>query len=341
MSNSSNVEIIQILGLSIPPFLLLMGNIGCICNYITLTDKQLRRNACGIYFLSSSIVDFFILNFNLLSRWIHDGFLIDPTMTKSLFYCKFRNYFVIVLPIISTSFLILASIDRWALSSSNVNRRKFSNRKLAYLLIIVITIFWLIILSHQLIFYEIFEDRCDGNSKNYDIFHGIFNIFCIGLIPSLLLSIFGYLTLRNVQQSIHRINPQMSLIIQRININRRQTQLIRMVLVQVITTICLLFPYLLSMFYITISKYLYDKNILNEHRRMENLIDLITRDLWYLNFTKSFYIYTLSSTLFRKIFKKRFKILFEFCRSNGLNSISQYTTTQNDHRTNIYSVQFA
>lgn len=93
---------------------------GCICNYITLTDKQLRRNPCTIYFFASSIVHFLILNFNLLSRWIHDGFLIDPKQTKSLFYCKFRNYFVIILPIISTSFLILASIHRWHQSSLNI-----------------------------------------------------------------------------------------------------------------------------------------------------------------------------------------------------------------------------
>ena len=203
-----------------------MGNIGCIWNYITLTDKQLRRNPCTIYFLCSSIVDFLILNFNLLSRSFHDGFLIDPTQSKSLFYCKFRNYFVISLLILSTSFIIIASIDRWALSSLNVHRRK---------------------------------------------------------------------------QRVQPTNP-----IQLNNNHKRQNQLIRMLLFQVVAIICLKFPYLLTLFYITISKYLYDKYILNQRQQIENLIDLITRDLLYLNYTKSFYLYTLSSTSVRKIFKKTY-----------------------------------
>lgn len=326
-SSYSNEKVLQILGLSIPPFLLVMGNIGCICNYITLTDKQLRQNSCTIYFFASSIVDFLILNFNLLSRWLHDGFLIDSTQTKSLFYCKFRNYLVIVLPIISTSFLILASIDRWSLSSLNVNRRKFSNRKMSYLLIPLITLFWLIIFSHQLIFYEILENKCDGNSKHYDIFHGIFNIFSIGLIPSLLFSIFGFLTLKNVKRSLSRVNPTINSSITCRNSNRKQNQLSRMVVVQVITTICLTFPYILSMFYITISKYLYDKKQLNQQKLIENLLDLITRDLWYLNYTKSFYIYTLSSTLFRKIFKKRFQNFLKYFK---LNNQSQQQILENN-----------
>jgi hypothetical protein len=73
MSSYSIEHVIRMLGLCIPPILLLMGNIGCICNFVTFKDKQLHNNSCTIYFFASTIVDFFILNFNLLSRWIHDG----------------------------------------------------------------------------------------------------------------------------------------------------------------------------------------------------------------------------------------------------------------------------
>jgi hypothetical protein len=233
--------------------------------------------------------------------------------------CKFRNYLVIVLPIISTSFIILASIDRWAQSSLNVNRRKFSNRKIAYLLIILTILFWFSILSHQLVFYQISNGKCGGNSKSYDIFHRIFNVFCIGIIPFVLLSTFGFLTLKNVKKSLRRIIPSINVGGNQINLNRKQNQLLRMVLVQVIATIILTFPYLLTMSYITISKDFDDKTEGNE--QIENLLDLITRDLWYLNYTKSFYIYTLSSTLFRKTFKKNLIKLINYCGCHRLNRL--------------------
>lgn len=49
--------------------------------------------------------------------------------------------------------------------------------------------------------------RCPGN-QGYSVFNGVWNLLIFSLGPSLIMLIFGSLTVRHVQQSMKRITPQ-------------------------------------------------------------------------------------------------------------------------------------
>ncbi|CAF1386540.1 unnamed protein product, partial [Rotaria sordida] len=57
--------------------LYIIGTLGAILNIITFLQKQIRRNSCSLYFLSSSIIDFCIMNVFILMEII-------TTFNKSL-----------------------------------------------------------------------------------------------------------------------------------------------------------------------------------------------------------------------------------------------------------------
>ena len=104
-------EMTRQLSLYAPCMILLFGNIGCLLNFITFTAKQLRQNSCGWYFLMSAFVDVCIVNFGLITKLFSD-YLGSRYHHTSRIYCKIRIYIIWVLPCISTSYLVLAALDR-------------------------------------------------------------------------------------------------------------------------------------------------------------------------------------------------------------------------------------
>jgi len=62
------------------------------------------------------------------------GFNFDLT-TTSLFFCKFQTYIAHVTTLLSMFDIVLACVDRWAMSSTNVHRRSFGQIKVVKILI--------------------------------------------------------------------------------------------------------------------------------------------------------------------------------------------------------------
>jgi len=84
------------------------------------------------------------------------GFHIDPT-TTSLFFCKFRVYIIHVTTLLSRFYIVLACADRWAMTSTSVKRRAFSQIKVAKILIPVLGMGICIISVHILLFLYIVD----------------------------------------------------------------------------------------------------------------------------------------------------------------------------------------
>ena len=278
-----------------PCILLIVGNVGCILNFVTFTAKQLRRNSCGWYFLMSAVNDLFILNFGLITKLLSDYFGIDPH-NRSRIYCKFRIYISWVVPCISTSYLVLAALDRCLSTSSSTRARSFSKIRIARRLTILPVVVYSLTSSHQLFYFDL-RPTCLAQSGGYSIFISIYSIFWTSLVPQTLLVVFGLLTYKHIRSSRKRLLRET--IGER---NRTDAHLIKMTFIQVIVSSILL--NVRSAYY---SYYAITSDMRKGPRQLafEAMLLQISSFVFYTNFAVSFYSNTLMSQLFRQIFVKR------------------------------------
>jgi hypothetical protein len=140
----------------IPYVILIFGNIGCICNFITFTTNQLRQNSCGWYFLMSALFDFLYINFGLFTKIATEQYGSTLQNTNLAWY-RIRTYLTWVLPCFATGCLVLASVDRCLSTSTNARLRSFSQLKVAYRMSFIPVILNALTTSHQFVFVLIFD----------------------------------------------------------------------------------------------------------------------------------------------------------------------------------------
>ncbi|CAF3624064.1 unnamed protein product [Rotaria sp. Silwood1] len=310
--------------------LYIIGIIGSILNIITFIQKQIRNNSCSFYFLSSSIVDFFIMNIFILMEII-------TTFNKSLsdfiystrVWCKFGNYIMFLLPCLSSTYITLASVDRYCISSLNQTIRKLSNIKISRIVTCIVFLVWSLFGLHILIAYDrirditINTDRCTLQTSSATVFiviDGFFFALFNGAIIPFILSIFGLLIFYNIKVSRQRVHFQSYrgnnniLNRTRIIVSRQNSHMIIMLLVQVLLTVIFNTPYIivyLSTFYRRLS---FDPL----HLFLYIIFSFIARWFYYMNYCKTFYINTLTSELFRNCLRKQFIRIYSHNRLNTI-----------------------
>jgi hypothetical protein len=284
-----------------PYILLVFGNIGCICNFITFTAKRLRQNSCGWYFLMSAVSDFLYINFGLFTKIAAEQYG-STLQDTNLAWCRIRVYLTWVLPCFATSYLVLASIDRWLSTSTNTRLRSFSQIKIAHGMTCVPIILHSLTTSHQFVYYDL-RPYCSPLSGAYLYFLSLYSIVWTSLIPESGMLVFGLMTYYNVRKSRRRLVHLMDR--QR---TRTDSHMVTITLVQVLCSSVLL--------NIRTAYYSYDRLTTgirkDDYRRaVETLLSQISSFIFYLNFCKSFFVNTLSSKLFRNVFKENLVI---YCR---------------------------
>ena len=147
---------------------------------------------------------------------------INPSSTN-LAFCRLRTYTAFVFSSLSTSYLIFASIDRVLITSLNVQTRRRSTRRLAFVSIFSVTLFWLIGHNHALVFTSILQRGpnyfiCAFNAGWYTTFTGYYTLTQLILV-SLLLGIFVLWTMHNLRSRRRHIIVRVA----RINGSRRDT----------------------------------------------------------------------------------------------------------------------
>ncbi|UJR20307.1 hypothetical protein I4U23_023438 [Adineta vaga] len=291
--------------------LYITGVVGAILNIITFLQKQIRRNPCSLYFLSTSVVDLGIMQVFLLMEIITRFNPIFSTLIYSTrVWCKLGNYMTFVFPCLTSCYLTLASFDRFCMSSLNQTLRKWSRLIISRIVVIIMLMIWALFGLHVPIAYDYVQDsitntsRCTVQTSLAAVFIAIdgyfFSLFNGVIIPFLLL-MFGIMIIHNVKKSRRRVTTQVesgnnSLLHGTGGIsNRQNSHMIKMLLVQVSLRIIFHLPYtviyLLS-FYRRLSSDL-------ESLLLYIIFSYIARWLYYGNFCKKFYVNTLTSALFR------------------------------------------
>ncbi|CAF0831519.1 unnamed protein product [Adineta steineri] len=291
-------------------FLFVFGIIGNILNIFVLLQKSLRLNPCAWLFLISSFANIIVILSGLSTRII-SNWTIDLTDTIG-WLCRFRVFILYTSRTIATWLILLASIDRWLLSSLNAHYRKFSTLKEVQRGTILIMIFSII--TYLPIFYCYEANLINTPLKCYSktILCRIFidqSYICVTILfPLILMFLFGFMTMSNVRKSKYRVQ---SPLLSRINCHDHRQRhfklidrhLLIMLLVQISFLALLTLPQAIQQIYSTITRNQIKTSL---HIQIENSIYSFVILLTYLASGIPFYIYTLCGGC---VFQEAFFIL--------------------------------
>jgi hypothetical protein len=192
------------------PVLIILGTVSSIINLIVLIQKNARETPCLIYFLARNLGNFFFIYLSLFYVTLVLGYNISPS-SSNLTYCHFSIYISLLFDILSPFYLILASIDRIFATSLNATIRKKSTYRLACILALSGTIFWLLFHIHALIYSEIVEIKfdsfhCDLQIGLYSTIVTYYSLIIKGIISPLLLILFSLWIVNNIRHT-RRMQP--------------------------------------------------------------------------------------------------------------------------------------
>jgi hypothetical protein len=96
------------------PIFIELGVVGNSFNIVVLTRPTLSRHACSHYFFALSCDNLFVSSIVLIQALLADGYQFDVTTISSVSY-KMLRFLIDLSSAISPYFIVLASIDRFAI----------------------------------------------------------------------------------------------------------------------------------------------------------------------------------------------------------------------------------
>jgi hypothetical protein len=272
-----------------------LGFFGNICNMLIFTRRALFSNPCTAYMLSATCVNMNVLFFGLVIRSLMDGFNID-VVGNSIVLCRLRYVMLHPSYALSSWFLVLASIDRFCISSRNTRLRSFSTLSIARWTIVIATVTCLLLYIHILGLFEIEQIKsgpyCYARAGTYRVLYDFLFFASFSFSPPILMMIIGLATVHNIRLARVRVTAPTSVSNNTQTkssgqLNKKDRQLIIMLLIQLIATIVCTLPHALQKLYTT-----FTVNDTKSPLRsaIESLISQLTRQLLYINAGISFYL---------------------------------------------------
>ncbi|CAF3265963.1 unnamed protein product [Rotaria sp. Silwood2] len=227
--------------------------------------------------------------------------------------------------------LVAASFDRYALTSADLNLRNFAKMHIARRTIVIIIAVWLVLPIHNLIFNT-------GNVNSQNIFHhapllyyhSIFTLTTGCIFPATIMIVCAFLTYHNL---VLKRKRRQFIITQHPGTNndareqerRRDRQVLLLLIVQVIVFIITIIPLMCSHFYNATTLNIKNKSI--ERMTIERFAAYLASLTVYLFPTLSFYLYTMTSSMFRNELKKLIRFIW---RCNCLRQNARIEPIGND-----------
>ncbi|CAF0981989.1 unnamed protein product [Adineta ricciae] len=264
--------------------------------------RTYRTNPCTFYFLMGSIDNMFYVLLNLTIRILSDTYKIDIYRASDV-WCKIRQFFLFVPALISVTFSCLAIIDQFLITSRNVQLRSCSQIKWAHWISLFVVIFWCLYGVHIFFLYRILSTTrtCGSDNPVLAIYSPIYLLGIICGIPVGIMTLFGFLTYRNIRLTIRPAELQYD------------RQLIKMTFIHVVLVIVSLLPYGVNRAYTLItSGIVKDSDRQSKEYFATTIVTLGT----YLYYVGSCYTFLVTSNRFRERVKDEI-----FCCSR-LNAIA-------------------
>ena len=273
--------------------LIFIGTVGNILNLFLFTRPVLLKSSCTLYLIAASIDNLLVICTSLLTRLLSTGFSIDIASFSDV-TCRLRYYFGYVFFALSPYFFILACFDRYCLSSASVSRRSWSNHKIAKRCIIGAIVLACLLYSHMAFFFELQPIRdkfsCYSRPGIYNLFYRIFYLLVYCLLPSFAMGVLCIQTLMNLRRQSRSIRS--ILVNGNRSLHRRlNRQLIRMLFSQVLTQLLCTLPFAIL-------------NLLGMLINTDGDLFAFFEQIWilplFVSYTTSFYVFTMSSRLYRQ-----------------------------------------
>ncbi|CAF0721953.1 unnamed protein product [Adineta steineri] len=289
------------------PIIIIIGTTSSIISLIVFCKKVLRKNPCSVYFVAFNVINFLYVYASILPTSLSLGYAFH-FVTENLPICRLIIYTTFLFDCLSPFYLIMASVDRILITSSNVSVRQRSTCRLAYKCIIGGALFWMLFQSHALVWTNILQVEsnylyCYFSPGIYFTFIAYYSLIIKGILVPLLMASLGLWTIKNIR-NIRRIRVNPHLIMPRVRItnttttllNSKDRQLVLILLVNII--IYILFSFMLT------AVAMYEQITQNDTKSFEQIqIDLFARNVaifsTYIPFCVNSYINLFVSNTFR------------------------------------------
>lgn len=212
--------------------LLITGIIGNGINIRIFSKYNYRKTPCTFYFLIGSICNMLIILINLSSRLLTVGYEIDWIST-SIVWCKIRQFSLVTTSFLTVTCSSLATIDQFLVTSRSQSLRICSQIKWAYRMLAIATIISLCNGIPYLLYYNVspITNSCVNINPQLSVYFSFHVIGILLFIPISIMSLFSWLTYRNIRQIIVLTNQHVD------------HQLVKMTLFQVGLIIISFLPY--------------------------------------------------------------------------------------------------
>ncbi|CAF1270024.1 unnamed protein product [Adineta steineri] len=281
------------------PLILFFGVGGNLINCAVFLQKTLRSSSYSVYLIASTVTHTILLILAMSTNLYSFGHT-NPN-TYSIAYCKLRNYFISSLFNMSRTYIVLASVDRYAICSPYANIRAFSRRQIALKLIPIVIGMWIFIPSHNVILSTIQNNQCIMPGL-YKVLYAGYAVICAAIfLPSFTIT-FGLLARRNLRLMRRRIVPAGTIEGSRTFINKVDYQIMKMLFVDVTIYCITIFPFPITTVYGVITM-----NTIKSTDRaaIDNFLSLLAGSiLQYLNVSSAMYSNFITSVAFREELKK-------------------------------------
>ena len=247
--------------------------------WIFIGKRSYRTTPCTFYFLIESIYNILIVCISLSDRILNIGFDVDIKHESNL-WCKIRQFSLAVLSPLSITCSCLAMIDQFLVTSRSQSLRNCSQMKWTYRMLIIANIIWFSNGIPYVFYYNVgsVTNSCVNTNPNFDIYIPIFLLGMLFLIPISVMSLFGWLTYRNIHQTIALVKQNIDY------------QLVKMTLFQVGLAIVSFFPYGIYNTYALLTTNLTKNN--NRTNMLISVLSIITLVFYLFNTVNlSFYYF--------------------------------------------------
>jgi hypothetical protein len=299
-----------------------MGVVGNLFNCVVFIKQSHRRTPCSIYLLALSIFAIIYLLWSvapLLYTLDH----VDPQI-QSLAYCKMRLYGSHVLGQCVRFLIVFACADRFCITRTSVRIRSLSSIPMARKFIFIMCGVWIIAGCHLPIFMDIRSGVC-WMFDFYKFFYPIYQCILVGILPPVLMSVFGYLTVQSLRQ---RHGTQA-------HIQEKDRDLMRMLVAEIMVNIFTSIPFSAYLIYSTATFFVVGKSA--QRLEIESFINFLSQFFIHLLSVAPFYLFIISSKSFRREFTQVltrwcYKYILRRARVAPLNG--QFTITIMQHKGN-------
>jgi len=273
----------------------ILGSIGSLFNVAMFSQPSYRQKPCAVYILAMSITGICGLNISTVpiiwGLYYPSPFLYNQCSCGMFFY--FRHAFNQML----RTFFVLVCADRYASCSKSAKIRSFSQYKVAVRMVPCVLIFWFLITIIPTGLRTLSNGVCDSRTGTYDIIYTVYITSSTGFFPLIGMITFGILMIKNLKKMRNRVQPIVSSESGANNLRKRDRDMMRMLLIELIICSITISPNTITHIYKSATV-----NVVKSvaRQQIESFSYYIARlFLLYMANTFSFWVYISTSQTFR------------------------------------------